>query len=71
MKVIKPGNKEKPLRITCQHCEAVVECMKNELRFEADERDGDAYVMRCPECGGETWQNVNPAHTSGGWWDAR
>lgn len=41
--------------IECDKCHALMECTAGELRFVSDQRDGDAYVMKCPHCQHETW----------------
>lgn len=57
MKVIKrsPRSGTKTKRFECDHCEAVLEVGGKDLVFRADERDGNAYVFKCPECGEENW----------------
>lgn len=63
MKTIKPPKAlPKPVRITCSNtmCAAVMECELRELRFDSD-RDGDAYIMKCPHCKQETWEAASVA----------
>jgi hypothetical protein len=60
MKTIQ-GPRTTPIyRLTCSNakCAAVMECSEDELRYESDQRDGDAYVLRCPHCKSETWIDV-------------
>jgi len=43
--------------ITCNNdvCGAVLEVSKKDMRLQADDRDGKAYVLLCPHCEKETW----------------
>lgn len=50
-----PRDKQKAIRIKCLGCEAVMLCTEKDLRFESDQRGGDAYVMLCPHCEQERW----------------
>ena len=40
---------------TCGSCNARLCFRKSEARFEADQRDGDVYVIRCPVCRRDVW----------------
>lgn len=59
IKVIKPGRKPEPepLRVTCPHCEAVLEYTEMDLRSHGTRaaahqgRYPDEYIV-CPECAG-------------------
>ncbi len=59
MRVVKPPPDAVLREIECKHCRAVVECNQHELAYAHDARDGDAYVMKCPCCKGETWVAVS------------
>jgi hypothetical protein len=41
--------------VTCNHCSVRLRFRKSEARFEADQRDGNAYVIRCPACRRDVW----------------
>ncbi len=43
--------------ITCGNdkCSAVLEVTKKDMRLDADQRDGNSYVLLCPHCEKETW----------------
>jgi len=62
VRVIKPARKNdlRERQITCQspQCGAVIGVRLHELKRVSDQRDGDAYVMICPECGQETWTDA-------------
>jgi len=59
-KVVKKGKrKEKPIRWVCTKCDATIESKASEGRLVYDQRDGDAIVTKCPECGHENWINVS------------
>lgn len=36
--------------IDCKNCGAEYECLKQELKFVSDQRDGDFYWFKCPHC---------------------
>ena len=58
MRIIKRGKKISgdPLyRTTCRQCESAIEFAQSEARFVADQRDGDALVIKCPACKAEIW----------------
>lgn len=44
--------------LECRHCYAEHRALTHELRFEADQRDGDCRVLVCLSCGKETWFDV-------------
>jgi hypothetical protein len=52
MKTIKPGKlpSEEVMRGTCHHCKAVYEAKKGELKYVADQREGDYYTAQCLTC---------------------
>jgi len=56
MKIIKSGQTKKPKdnKCTCR-CKCVFTFTQDEARHVADSRDGDAFVIVCPECGYENW----------------
>ena len=55
MRVVKPPRDATTFEIECCHCGATVECARHELAVTQHWRDGDAYVLTCPCCKGETW----------------
>lgn len=60
MKILKHGKKPTlEMKIICRNC--TCECLveKKDLRFQSDQRDGDFYYFKCPDCQSEqivTWQ---------------
>jgi hypothetical protein len=36
-------------------CDCKFRFAASEARFVSDQRDGDDYVIKCPECGRENW----------------
>lgn len=60
MKIIKPGclTDKSVHRGTCQFCGCVIEFERWEARFQSDQRDGDALIMKCPTCNREIWCDV-------------
>lgn len=58
MKTVRGPRDAEVGRVECDGCKAVMECAVTELRLEGD-RDGNAYVMKCPHCGHETWVNTD------------
>lgn len=56
MKIIKSGKNKKPkeVRVKCA-CDCVFQFGTHEAKFKADWREGDAYVVKCPECKEENW----------------
>lgn len=61
MKTVKPPKSPDLYHIACKNpeCEAVIECMKSELRYFANQKEGDSYIMSCPHCNKDTWVDVN------------
>ena len=57
MKIIKSGKTKKPKPTTaeCMDCDCKFSFTKDEARFVSDQRDGNAYVVKCPECKHENW----------------
>lgn len=57
MKTVRPPKGTSHYRLVCKkdECAAALEVEKGELEFKSDPRDGDAYVLKCPHCGTETW----------------
>ncbi len=53
MKIIKHGktfDTGRKFKGTCDYCGCVVECVKKEIKMTMDQRDGDYYWVKCPEC---------------------
>ena len=56
MKIIKSGETKKPKEVTTDcRCGCKFRFAASEARFVGDQRDGDAYVVKCPECKAENW----------------
>lgn len=57
MKVIRKGRSptERQAQWLCKRCKAVIQSKLNEGRYVNDQRDGDAVVTECPECGCSNW----------------
>lgn len=55
MKVIKKGKNKTPWanrKVTCQSCDAQIKLEASDtIQFIPDQRDGDYYMFKCPECG--------------------
>jgi len=54
MKITKHGHLHdtgKPFKSTCDHCGCEVEVSRKEIKYRADQRDGDYHYVTCPECG--------------------
>lgn len=60
VKVIKarvsPNNK--PRRFDCRDCKSTLEFVPATQKVHLDQRDGDYYKIKCPECGNENYINV-------------
>ncbi len=56
MKIIRSGKnrKAKEYTVTC-HCDCKFSFGPADARYVTDHRDGDAYVVKCPECKMEHW----------------
>ena len=56
MKIIKSGKDKtsKEVQTKC-NCGCVFQFAASEAKFQADWRDGDAYIVKCPECKSENW----------------
>jgi len=56
MKIIRSGKNRKPKShtVTCQ-CGCKFSFTAADARWVSDQRDGDAYVVKCPECKTERW----------------
>ena len=54
MKIIKHGKKanddKKKFKSSCDSCGCVVECNRGEIHWTMDQRDGDYWWVKCPEC---------------------
>lgn len=56
MKIIKSGKTKKPKELTTDcNCGCKFRFAQNEAKFVSDQREGDAYVVKCPECSREKW----------------
>lgn len=57
MKTIVVPKKERLYHLECSNkkCSAVMECKRDELQYVHDQRNGDAYVLKCPHCKEVTW----------------
>lgn len=57
MRTIRPPKHKPVYHLTCSNleCDAIMECELHELRRSYDQRDGDAYAMKCPHCKRESW----------------
>ena len=60
MKIISPGKNRKPKSHTveCQ-CRCKYSFTAEDARWVSDQRDGDAYVVKCPECKTEHWVDAS------------
>lgn len=66
MKILKSGTKNKAKEITTDcRCGCKFRFNVSEARFESDQRDGDAYVIKCPECQHENWISVGATGYNG------
>lgn len=60
MEIIKSGKTKKPKQVTTEcDCGCKFKFAANEARYVSDWRDGDAYVIKCPECKSENWLNTS------------
>lgn len=61
VEVIARGKTARDPNITtnCNSCSARLRFRKSEARLEIDNRDGDAYVIRCPACRRDVWVDVS------------
>jgi len=50
---VSPGAKQYEGR--CQPCGTTVRFLRDDARFVADQRDGDALIVKCPVCGEDIW----------------
>lgn len=59
MRIITQGAlpENKVYQTTCQRCTTTYEFFAHEARFVSDQREGDAYVAKCPltGCDHENW----------------
>jgi hypothetical protein len=56
MRIIKSGKRKLPKSaITSCDCGCKFGFTADEARFVSDQRDGDAYVAKCPECRADNW----------------
>ena len=47
--------REKTRTISCKECKSRLRFKESEARYVADQRDGDALVIKCPVCKAENW----------------
>lgn len=56
VEVLKKGHALNPkVDVQCTNCAAQLRYDKSEGRRVSDQRDGDAYVFKCPECHHDNW----------------
>jgi hypothetical protein len=56
MKIIRSAKNKKPKETTAEcSCGCKFHFAASEARYVSDQRDGDAYVVKCPECSRENW----------------
>ena len=57
MKIIRSGKTRRPTETEaeCIECHCQFSFTKNEAKHTYDPRDGDAYVVSCPECKHDNW----------------
>lgn len=56
VEVLKSGrSKDRAITLTCDRCNARLRFKISEARLVHDSRDGDAYVINCPECKKDNW----------------
>lgn len=53
--VLKRKKVKNTVEFECRGCEATLRANKSEGKRVGDQRDGDAYVFKCPDCGRDTW----------------
>ena len=62
MKIIKPGKlPSSRTHVTfCNNCGCKFRFAESEAKYYSDQRDGDAWVVKCPQrgCGEEVWVGV-------------
>lgn len=52
MQIIKKGINPiyKKMAGTCRNCSTEIECIASEAEVHHDQRDGNYYTVKCPEC---------------------
>jgi RNase P subunit RPR2 len=57
MKIIQSGKSKEPKEVTatCRGCGCKFSFAAHEAELVSDQRDGDAYVVECPECDYNNW----------------
>ena len=53
VKVIKHGKRPEDDTMTgsCCRCRCVIECLRSDTEMHSDQREGDSYSVKCPDCG--------------------
>lgn len=60
MKIIRSGKTRKKKNHTTEcNCGCKFQFTKDDCRCQSDPRDGDCYVVKCPECGREHWVDAD------------
>lgn len=61
MKILRSGTtkKIKSTTIECIHCDCKFSFTKDEAEYISDQRDGNAYIVKCPECNRENWVDAS------------
>ncbi len=67
MKILKNGKQDNnPVQIRCYTCKSQLEVEPNDiLRKQFDQRDGDAYIFKCPVCGREIYVDMSVCKWNG------
>lgn len=67
MKIIKNGKQDnKPVHINCFTCKSTLEVEPSDIvRKSYDQRDGNAYIFRCPVCGREIYIDMSVTRWNG------
>lgn len=60
MKIIRSVKQEldKEAEAECFKCRCQFSFQAKEAKFQSDQRDGNAYVIDCPECKSQVWVSV-------------
>ena len=60
MKIIKSGKTVKAKEVITEcDCGCKFSFFASEARYQHDPRDGNAYVIKCPECKSERWIDIS------------
>jgi hypothetical protein len=57
MKILRSLWRDPTIQSECMGCGVTIEFRASEARLESD-RDGTAYVIKCPACSREVWTDV-------------